>query len=284
MRTDKTRPERERPRARAGGFPRLPFHSWEAGGRTTGSIVRNALFHSETLDWLKAQTRNDPARYTLPGPEMLAQVTAAASLQALRFRTPAGGVQNSDGSRTLTLAQPDVLQRWDGVERIDWEPSSTQHLTGRVALLLQSEPDFIWSPYPDFISPLHQNDVSTAFAYLRSFSPALTLELRGGYNRDLLDWDRQHNDLPSLRILPDPQLILPGSPASFTLRNAGNTVEFHGNLLYASGRHEIKGGGGEIARRITGQISVLNGEPALNFPDWTAFATGHPSSALLPSR
>jgi hypothetical protein len=213
---------------------------------------------------------------------MIAQVMAPASKQALTFRVPAGGTINSDGSRTATLSHPESVQRWSAIERLDREASENTHITGRLALSRQSEPDFIWSPYPDFISPLDQNNLTGLVAVIHNLRPSLSLELRAGFDRDLLNWDRGNSQMPALKIVNSPNLLLPGSPANFVLRNAGSTFEYHGNLMWVGRRHVLKGGGGSIVRLIAGRISVINGGPALNFPQWSDFANGQPASVRLP--
>ncbi len=262
-------------------LPRLPLREWEGGFRLTGPIAKRSIFHSELLDWLSAHTWDDARSYVLPGPAMIAGVTSPESARVLGFRAPAGGAVNEDGSRSILLRRPHSLDRFTALGRTDWEPSGAQHLAGRVMVSRQSVPDFIWTPYPDFVSPLAQNNVAAALAYTRSISQALTVELRAGVNHDLVEWDQPHSDIPAIQIR-NPQLKLPGSPASFVLRNRGVAVEYHGNLMYVRGRHVLKAGGGSISRSIAGRISVLNGIPQLSFQDWAHFTAGMPEAVRLP--
>lgn len=263
------------------GLPKLALREWECGFRLTGPIAKGSVFHSELFEWLSAHTWDDARSYVLPGPAMAAEVTSPESARVLSFRAPAGGVVNNDGSRSVLLRRPHSLGRFTALERVDWEPSGAGRLAGRVLASRQSVPDFIWSPYPDFVSPLAQDNIAAAIAYTRSISQALTVELRAGVNRDLVEWNQPHSDVPSLQIR-NTQLKLPGSPVAFVLRNRGIAMEYHGNVIYVHGRHVLKAGGGSITRSIAGRISVLNGIPQLSFEDWAHFTVGMPEAVRLP--
>ena len=52
-----------------------------------------------------------------------------------------------------TLAPPVAVNRTLAIERLDYNtPDGKERLMGRVLINRLTEPDFIWSPYKDFIS------------------------------------------------------------------------------------------------------------------------------------
>ncbi len=90
-----------------------------------------------------------------------------------------------------TLSAPVAVNRTLLIERLDYNtPDGKDRVMGRVLINRLGEPDFIWTPYKDFISPLHDNTVAAGGSYIHAFQPNLTNEARLGYSSDDLGWNR----------------------------------------------------------------------------------------------
>ena len=114
---------------------------------------------------------------------------------------------------SYSVAQPVVVDRLIALERGDYTTKAGRdHLMARLAIQRLSEPDFIWSPYPAFISGLHENTTGISGqldAYLESAAH-----------------QRVEAELQRRRSVVEPALIRrfrrwsPGDPAERSLDNA----------------------------------------------------------------
>jgi hypothetical protein len=147
-----------------------------------------------------------------------------------------------------------AVDRTLSTERFDYAPNTRDHFTGRVSLARLGEPDFIWSPYKAFISPLSEDTTSFAITWQRSITPALTNEAKLGYSTDDLHWNRPHPEIPTL--LSGDGTSLPGSPAFYSYQNVSNTWEVLDNLIRAHGRHVSTFGGGALFRSSSGYLTA----------------------------
>ena len=86
--------------------------------------------------------------------------------------------------------------------------------TLRAAISHLSEPDFIWSPYADYVSGLTQPVVSLATNWAFSLSPGVVNQFTAGWDDETVSWDRAHNENRNvIEIAP----VLPGTPHYATL-------------------------------------------------------------------
>src|SRR5205085_7249 len=98
---------------------------------------------------------------------------------------------------------PSSLRQFLATPRVD-----SVFRNGAVRLMLRASissvdrPDFNWTPYKDFVSPLTQNATSLAAA-LVSASSEVTNELRAGWSLDHLRFDRAHPEVPLLASSDD---------------------------------------------------------------------------------
>ena len=121
----------------------------------------------------------------------------------------------------LTLAPPVTINRQEAIERLDYStPSQKDRFMGRVLVNQLGQPDFIWSPYKDFISALNDYTVEGALSHIHLFRPNLTNEARFSVSEDNLHWNRPHPEIPTLdaaaTFFPG-DVTLPGSPGFLRL-------------------------------------------------------------------
>ena len=140
--------------------------------------------------------------------------------------------------------------------RLDYAPNAKDRFTGRLSFARLGEPDFIWSPYPAFISPLSED--TTSFAITWRPDPhrrrRMTNEAKLGYSTDNLTWNRAHPEIPTL--ISGDGTTLPGSPAFYSYQNVSNTWEILDNVIRAHGRHVTTVGGGVLFRSTNGYLTA----------------------------
>ena len=138
------------------------------------------------------------------------------------------GALTEDGSgfgARLAVTQPVSVDRVSVVGRTDVVASEGTRVMGRVLASRTTRPDFIWSPYPGFSSEFAQPDVGTAFQLTRLFSGGRANELRAGWSRIVIGWDRPHPEIPT--IAADDGTRFPGSPAAYAYRNVSRNFELN---------------------------------------------------------
>ena len=108
-------------------------------------------------------------------------------------------IQSQALTAPLTTSPPVVVDRLLALERGDYtSKSGKDRLMARLVIDRLKEPDFSWSPYPDFITPLYQNTTGIAGNWTRSLTPRLTSELKLNFSNDDLWWNRAHPEIPTL--------------------------------------------------------------------------------------
>jgi hypothetical protein len=132
-----------------------------------------------------------------------------------------------------------------------------------------TRPDFIWSPYPDFVSALYQTSWRASASYIHTFSPGLLNEFRGAYGDDNLSWNRPHSEVGALVSLDG--VTLPGSPAFFAFKNRNRNWEFLDNIGWSLGRNRLTLGGGALLRTSDG-FQTAGRDPLYAFSDIANFA------------
>ncbi|HXJ38224.1 MAG TPA: TonB-dependent receptor, partial [Bryobacteraceae bacterium] len=153
------------------------------------------------------------------------------------------------------VAPPVVVDRLTSLQRGDYvDKSGKDHFVARLALARLRQPDFIWTPYPDFISPLQQNTTGIAGNWQRSWSPRLTSELKVSYSDDNVWWDRAHPEIPTLAS--GDGTVLPGSPLLYAYRNHNRSLEVIDSNVLTRNRHIITWGGGFVLRMNDGYLTA----------------------------
>ncbi len=258
------------------GAPRTPDKELDPGYVVGGPILRNRLFFSSALDYLRSRSQQAPITYLFPTPSLFAFTAPTSLARKLLTEFPAPIVTNGNlFAAPLTLAPPVAVNRALAIERMDYvRPDGKNRLMGRVLINRLSEPDFIWSPYPDFISALHQNTWALGISYIHSFQANLTNEARLSYSDDDLHWNRPHPEIPTLASSDG--VILPGSPAFYQYKNVNKSLELLDNVIWARGRHLVTTGAGVLLRSSSGYLTAgLNGEYIFN--NVALFASDIPS-------
>src|SRR5262249_44781430 len=126
------------------------------------------------------------------------------------------GVRSSGANLTVsrTLQPPVIVDRYVPVERLDHLVSGGSHRQMvRISYAGIRRPDFIWSPFREFVSGLSENTANLALTSADVFTPTLTAESRIGLSFDGLGWNRAHPETPTLSS--GDGTSLPGSPAFY---------------------------------------------------------------------
>jgi outer membrane receptor protein involved in Fe transport len=237
------------------GIKRLADNENEFGFQVGGPVVRDRLFFSAALDHLRSRGTQDPLAFTFPSTAFSQYTTSSSLASKLLAEFPAPTVANGlSPTGTLTMSPPVAVNRTLAMARIDYAPNAHDRITGRLSFARLGEPDFIWSPYSAFISPLEEDTTSFALTWQRSLTPALTNEAKFGYSTDNLYWNRAHPEIPTL--LSGDGTTLPGSPAFYSYKNLSNTWEVLDNLVRAHGRHVTTVGGGVLFRSTSGYLTA----------------------------
>ena len=248
------------------GAPRAVDKQDQPGFFVGGPILKNRLFFSSAYEYFRSRGQGTPYPFDLPTTNLLAFTAPNSAARQLLTQFPAP-VNATGGALTAieTLSPPVGVNRTLAIERLDYNtPDGKDRLMGRVLINRLTEPDFIWSPYKDFISALHENTVAAGASYIHSFHSDLTNEARVSYSTDGLSWNRPHPEIPTL-ITTDPYTVdgvgysgvaLPGSSAFYAYRNLNNTWEVLDNLIWTRGRHLVTIGGGLLWRSSTGYLTA----------------------------
>ncbi len=273
---------------------RVPLKQIEPGIGVSGPVVKSKLFFSLAAEYLRLRTYLDPVLYQLPSAAFVASA-AGSPAGALLKGLQAPVVRGNNLSAPAILSPNSALNQYLATPRAD-----ATLLDGALRLFLRTsfselnQPDYGWTPYKDFVSPLTQRDLAVAsgLIYIRG---ATTNELRAGWSLDDLDLDRTRTEVPVLMSYdrdrqplspptpstPFASTTLPGSPLPYGYRNHNTTWQLIENLTWTKARHVPKIGGGLLWRRINGNLSFFqSGEYIFN--TLSDFKDGLVASALLP--
>jgi hypothetical protein len=184
-----------------------------------------------------------------------------------------------------SLSPAVAVNRTLAIERLDYNTrDGRDRIMGRVLINRFTEPDFIWSPYKDFISSLHENTVAVGGSYIHAFRADLTNEFRLSYSTDDLGWNRPHPEVPSLTTsdlyavggVQYSGVTLPGSLAFYSYKNANRSWEALDNLIWTRGRHLVTVGGGLLWRSSDGYLTAGQ-DGQYYFSNVLLFALGNPN-------
>jgi hypothetical protein len=261
------------------GIARAPHRQIQPGFVLGGPILKNRLFFSSSYEFLQSHSFSDPQPYTLPNPSIFLSafaVTPDRTAYQLLTKYPPLVVGGPGVVNNVKLPVPAALERHLGVERLDHSsPDGKNRYMARLLLQRVTEPDFIWTPYPDFISPLHQNTVSVGGSYLRLIRPDTTNEARVSVSNDHLDWNRPHSEVPTLAS--GDGITLPGSPAFYAYKNVNSSQELLDNLIWTRGRHLVTAGFGVLFRGSDGYLTAGR-DAEYTYDSLVQFAQDRPST------
>ncbi len=270
------------------GLGRRPDKENQFGYQAGGPVIprgglRSRLFFSSSLEELVSHSKQDPANFLVPSTNFLSAFSVPSTRLASQLLTqfPGPAVNSKAVTGTYTVSPPVVVDRLIALERGDYTTKSGRdHFMARLALARTTEPDFIWTPYSQFISGLHQNTTGIAGNWQHTWTPRITSELKFSYSDDNLWWDRAHPEIPTL--LAADGLTLPGSPAFYAYRNHNKTPEVIFSTVWTRNRHVLTAGLGVLFRSNSGYLTAgRDGEYEFGVPFLTssefAFATDSPS-------
>jgi hypothetical protein len=244
------------------GLPRNPDKQDQIGFQVGGPIRKDRLFFSGSFDRLRSRSFQDAQPFSLPTTAFLKQLQDAPAdriSKKLLDEFPAPLLSSPALTATAMIAPPVSVDESTGLERIDYNSrDGLNRIMGRVAISRLSRPNFIWTPYKDFVSGLNENTLGVAVSYVRALRPGLMNEAKLGRTSDDIGWNRPHPEIPTLSV-PDStggQLYLPGSPAFYAYSNQNQTWEMLDNLTWTHGRHVFTAGGGALLRSSNGYLTA----------------------------
>ncbi len=278
------------------GLDRAPLKESQSGFQLGGPLQSTSLFYSAAYEYLRRRGFEEPTSFKVPAPSFAEKLSAPNSLaRQLLEKYPTPATDPGDGVTTKITRRPSAsINRHMLLQRVDFVPrSGRDRFMGRFSLGRFSWPDFIWYPYPDFLSGLKQPSIGMAISHVRTFRPQLLGELRFGWNQGTVRWDRARPEIPTLLIaqtLIGPQdspedarlpTLAPGSPAFYAFRNRTRSWELAHSLMWSRGAHIIKAGGGLLLRRLSGYLTAGR-DGQYVFDDLFAFSVDRPSFFSAP--
>ena len=235
------------------GLPRTPLKELNPGFFLGGPVIADKLFISGSLDYTRFHSFEDPVTVRLPTPAF--QPAAGTNAAKLLQLYPPPIIASSSPSAQVSLTPPVSIGRYLALARADYAPGSGKNrLTGRAVVDRENRDDFLWTPYPQFVTPLSLNSLSTAITWTYSSPSGFLQEFRGGWNSNEIRFDRPQPQVPTLRSFDG--TILPGSPALYGFLNHARDFEFVENITWVKGRHLPKFGGGVLFHHVQGYLTL----------------------------
>lgn len=231
------------------GTDRAPFRIFQPGLSVSGPIVQGRWFGSLSAEYFRSFARGEPQLYLLPGSNYARLLNPNGWGTRLLAQYPAPFPQLPDVIGPVTLTPPSSIQRWLSLARIDHVSRDSRSRQMLRLLHNQSHrPDFIWTPYSDFISPLHQDASGIAVSDIRESGRGWMNETRVSVSADRLGWKRKHPEIPTLAS--GDGTVLPGSPAFYAFDSRVQRFELVSNFAWFLNQHHFKAGGTVVLRRI----------------------------------
>jgi Carboxypeptidase regulatory-like domain/TonB-dependent Receptor Plug Domain len=256
------------------GFARTPQKQVQPGMVASGPVLKNRLYFSSSYEYFRNASQQDPQTFAFPAtPGFFNLATAGRESRQLLQQYAPPALAGNGVRAQLTMAPPVEVDRTLAIQRFDYAAAKDRVMFRAMGSVF-AEPDFIWTPYPDFISALHQNTWAGAVSDSHTFRANLLNEARASFSSDDLHWNRPHSEIPTLASLDG--VTLPGSPAFYAYRNANRSWELLDNLMWSRARHQVTAGAGLLLRRSDGFLSAgQDGEYI--FPNLVFFALDQPT-------
>jgi hypothetical protein len=255
------------------GLARPSDKDWQPGFSAGGPLRKERLFASASFEYQRFRGAEDPEPVPLPTRNFIPPAGSLAEKLMRGFDAPAGPGLTT----TLLLSPPNALNRWSALPRADYLfHQGTQRFLARAKVVRLERPDFIWTPYPGFSSPLTQGTSNLLAAWLGSWG-GLSNEARAGWTLNDLRFDRAQSSIP---VLGSPDAVLPGSPANYGFHNRDSNLQFLDNVFWVRNRHALKFGGGALIRSIEGYLTAGQ-DGYFSFPSLDAFAADQANSVRV---
>lgn len=251
------------------GLPRAPDKEDRLGAFVGGPIWKNHLFTGTSLEYFRSRSQQAPSSYNLPNSEFLSFLgcpsTASYACQLLRDYPISNSTKLDPFVAAVTLSQPVSVDQWLALQRLDYSaPAGGQHVSVRLASSNLSRPDFIWSPYRDYVSGMQQPAYNAVANWTATVVPAITNQLVASWSYERLSWARAHPEVPTLAVIggnPGAIPVLPGSPAAYSMDDSERYLQFYDNATMVQGRHILKVGAGGLWRGTNDFLAFgLDGE------------------------
>jgi len=252
--------------ANLAGLSRTPSHQDRQGAFVGGPIWKRRLFSGTSIQYFRSRSQMEPQSYNLPSTGFLQLLGCPGSGSYACPLLTNYPVPNSPALvGSVTLSQPVSVNQWLGIERLDYSPADgSQHVTLRVLGSNLAQPDFIWSPYHDYISGLAQPVYNIASNWTRAFGALTTNQFAAGWNDERLSWSRANPQVPTLIVtggntgqIP----LLPGSPAAYAFDDGSRYLQAYDDVTVIRGRHILKLGAGGMWTRTDAFLGFgLGGE------------------------
>ena len=258
------------------GYGRRKAKENQFGYQAGGPILKNRLFFSSALEELISHSVQNPQTYAVPTSNFIDALNLPADRLARQLleKYPGPKIVSKAIIANFTAAAPVIVDRLVALERADYAPANGKdRFMARLNIARLTQPDFIWSPYPDFISPLYQHTTGAAGNWMRTWAPRVTSETKISFSNDTLWWDRAHPEIPTLAS--GDGALLPGSPAFYSYRNHNRSLEALYSMVWTRNKHVITGGAGMLFRSNDGFLTAgRDGEYI--FPSVLSFAFDRP--------
>ncbi len=271
----------------ANGLPRAPLTQAEGGFTAAGPIVPRRLYISVGVDELRTKGLADASLYALPTAHFIQSTSQASFAGNLLREFPAVAAPAGAGNAAVvSIAPPDDLRRSDEYVRLDFHPAARDRIFARFNRDAFDQPQFLYSPYPDFSTPYVQATLSAALGWTHRIGGAMTSDLRVARAGDSIRFQAPNSNVPQLELFADAgvtvngtlyRVSLPGPQNSYNYRNAGADYELAETFTGVMGRHIWKAGGSSFQRSIALRLGFDN-SGALLFPGFQDFSAGPPDT------
>ena len=240
------------------GTGRLADKENQFGYQFGGPILKNRVFFSSAIEQLVSHSEQSATTFILPTTNFIPALNIPTSRLANQLLTEfPGPVLNSKNLTTnYVIAPPVVVDRLEALERFDYIfRGGADHLMGRLNIARTKEPDFIWNPYPAFITPLYENTEGAAINWMHNWSPRLTseLKLRSEPGR-IFGGTRAHPEIPTLQSSDG--TTLPSSTAAYSYRNNNKSIQPIYSMVWTRNHHVITAGAGLLFRYNSGYLTL----------------------------
>jgi hypothetical protein len=276
--------------ANANGLARQPMTQVESGFVGDGPVIPRKLFLSGGLDVLRAKALADPQPFALPTASFIQSLNAASFAGVLFRAFPLPIAPQSPGDVALVQIAPEAdFSRSDEYARLDYLATPADRILLRFLRDSLDQPEFLYSPYPGFSTPLHQTSISAAGNWTRQISASFQNEFRAARSGDAVRFIAPNSGVPQLSLFAAVgitvngqtyQVSLPGPQNSYNYRNLGSSYEMGDTLTGIAGRHLWKLGGTFFQRNIALDLAFDPGG-ALVFPGFKELASGIPQELLV---